>query len=147
LIATTEEIGAKGVTEEEVSRARQQILKARDRAATDTAQIGIALSEWTAQGDWRLYFIHRDRMEQVTPEKVQDVARKYLQRNNRTVGLFIPTEKGERVTVPPTPDVPAMVANYKGRAALAEGEEFEPTPEKGEARVTRLDLREGSEHT
>jgi len=143
LIATAEEIGAKGVTDEEVNRAKQQILKARDRAATDTAQIGIALSEWAAQGDWRLYFMHRDRVEQVTPEKVQAAAKKYVQRNNRTVGLFIPTEKAERVSVPPTPDVVAMVANYKGRAALAEGEEFDPTPEKIEARVRRLDLPEG----
>jgi len=143
LIGTAEEIGAKGVTEEEVNRARQQILKARDRAATDTAQIGVALSEWAAQGDWRLYFMHRDRVEQVSPEKVQAAAKKYLQRNNRTVGLFIPTEKAERVAVPPTPDVPAMVANYKGRAALAEGEEFDPTPEKIEARVRRLELADG----
>jgi len=143
LIATTEEIGAKGVTEEEVNRARQQILKARDRAATDTAQIGVALSEWVAQGDWRLYFMHRDRVEQVTPERVQAAAQKYLQRNNRTVGLFIPTEKAERVSVPPTPDVAAMVANYKGRATLAEGEEFDPTPEKIEARVKRLELADG----
>src|SRR3954453_16984789 len=143
LIATTEEIGAKGVTEEEVNRARQQILKARDRAATDTAQIGIALSEWTAQGDWRLYFMHRDRIEKVSAEKVQAAAKKYLQRNNRTVGLFIPTEKAERVSVPPTPDVATMVADYKGRPALAEGEEFDPTPEKIEARVKRLELPEG----
>src|SRR5437867_3927145 len=143
LIATTEEIGAKGVTEEEVNRARQQILKARDRAATDTAQIAVALSEWPAQGEWRLDFMHRDRIEQVTPERVQAAAKKYLQRNNRTMGLFIPTEKAQRVAVPPTPDVAAMVANYKGRAALAEGEEFDPTPEKIEARVKRLELAEG----
>jgi len=143
LIVTTEEIGKKGVTEEEVNRAKQQILKARERAATDTAQVGISLSEWAAQGDWRLYFIHRDRIEQVTPEKVQAAAVKYLQRNNRTVGLFIPTEKAERVEVPSTPDVAAMVATYKGRAGPAEGEEFNPTPENIEARVKRFELPEG----
>src|SRR6185436_10809575 len=97
LISTAEAIGAKGVTDEEVNRAKQQILKARERAATDTAQVGIALSEWAAQGDWRLYFLHRDRIELVTPAAVQSAAVKYLKRNNRTVGLFIPTEKSERV--------------------------------------------------
>jgi len=65
LISAAEVIGAKGVTDEEVNRAKQQILKARERSATDTAQIGVALSEWAAQGDWRLYFLHRDRVEQV----------------------------------------------------------------------------------
>ena len=143
LIATTEEIVAKGVTDEEVNRSKQQILKARERAATDTAQIGVALSEWAAQGDWRLYFLFRDRIEQVTPQQVQLAAAKYLQRNNRTVGMFLPTEKPERIAVPPTSDVAAMVANYKGRAALAEGEAFDPDPAKIEARVKRLELPEG----
>ena len=84
-IATAERIGLTGVTAEEVNRAKQQILKARERSSTDTASIGVALSEWAAQGDWRLYFLFRDRIEQVTPESVKAVAMKYLQRNNRTV--------------------------------------------------------------
>ncbi|MFO1514508.1 MAG: pitrilysin family protein [Verrucomicrobiota bacterium] len=143
LIAATEEVVTKGVTDEEVNRAKQQILKARERAATDTAQIGVALSEWAAQGDWRLYFLFRDRIEQVTPQQVQLAAAKYLQRNNRTIGVFIPTDKPERIAVPATPDVTALVASYKGRAALAEGEAFDPAPEKIEARVKRLELPEG----
>ena len=142
LIATIEEAGAKGVTAEEVNRAKTSILKQREMAATDTAQIGISLSEWAAQGDWRLYFLHRDRIEQVTPEKVQAVAARYLQRNNRTVGVFIPSEKADRVAIPPTPEVAALVANYKGRAAIAEGEVFEATPENIEARVKRSELPE-----
>jgi zinc protease len=143
LISTLENIGTQGVTAEEVNRAKQQILKARERAATDTAQVGIALSEWAAQGDWRLYFLSRDRIEQVTPDAVKAAAAKYLVRNNRTVGLFIPTDKAERIAVPPTPDIAAMVSDYKGRAAIAEGEVFDPTPEHIEARVQRLELPEG----
>ena len=143
LLSIVEGVATNGVTAEEVNRAKQQILKQREMAATDTAQIGVALSEWAAQGDWRLYFLHRDRIEQVTSEKVLAVAAKYLKRNNRTVGVFIPTDKAERVAVPSTPDVTAMVADYKGRAALAEGEAFEATPENVEARVKRSDLPEG----
>ena len=143
LIATIEETATKGVTAEEVNRAKTAILKQREMAATDTAQIGISLSEWAAQGDWRLYFLYRDRIEQVTPETVKSVAAKYLQRNNRTVGVFIPAEKAERVAIPPTPEVAAMVANYHGRAAIAEGEAFEPTPENVESRVKRAELPEG----
>ena len=63
-------------------------------------------------------FLHRDRIEQVTPEDVQSVAAKYLQRNNRTVGMYIPTAKPERVAIPSTPDVDALVSNYKGRDPL-----------------------------
>jgi zinc protease len=143
LLATIESIGLQGVTQEEVNRARQQILSARERAATDTAQVGIALSEWTAQGDWRLYFLFRDRIESVTPEAVKAVAKKYLVRNNRTVGVFVPTEKPERIAIPATPDVAALVGDYRGRAAIAEGEAFDPTPENIEARLQRLEIPEG----
>ena len=143
LVKTVEDVATNGVTDEEVKRARQQILKARERAATDTAQMGVALSEWAAEGDWRLYFLFRDRIEQVTPEKVQAVAAKYLLRNNRTVGVFIPTDKPERVAVPPTPEIAALVAGYQGRASISAGEEFDPSPENIEARAQRMDLPEG----
>jgi len=45
LMSTSEQIGTAGVTAEEVNRAKQQILKARERAATDTAQ------RWTLNHD------------------------------------------------------------------------------------------------
>ena len=143
LIGTVESVGSKGVTAEEVNRAKQEILKAREMGAANTSQIAVSLSEWAAQGDWRLYFLHRDRIEQVTPEAVKIVATRYLQRNNRTVGMFIPTEKAERVEIPPTPDVQAVVAGYKGRAAIPEGEVFDAAPANVEARVQRLELPEG----
>jgi zinc protease len=147
IISTVESIGSKGVTGQEVNRARQQILKAREMAATDTSRIAVSLSEWAAQGDWRLYFLHRDRIEKVTPEAVQAVAARYLQRNNRTVGLFIPTEKAERIEIPPTPGLAGLVADYKGRAEMAQGEAFEATPENIESRVQRFDLPEGVKAT
>ena len=143
IISTVEEIGAKGVTAEEVNRAKRQLLKARELAASDTSRVAISLSNWAAQGDWRLYFLDRDRLEKVTPEQVQAAAAKYMQRNNRTVGIFIPTEKPERVPVPATPDVAELFKDYKGREAVAAGEAFEATPANIEARVKRLDLPEG----
>ena len=143
LISTVESIGTNGVTAEEVSRARQQILKARELAANDTSRIAVSLSEWAAQGDWRLFFLRRDRIEKVTPEAVQAVAARYLQRDNRTVGLFIPSDKSEKVEVPGSPDLNALVANYEGRAAIAQGEVFEATPENIESRVQRSTLPEG----
>ncbi|MBM3854512.1 MAG: insulinase family protein, partial [Verrucomicrobia bacterium] len=143
LIATLEGFGATAVTAEEVARAKQQILKQRELAATDTAQIGISLSEWAAQGDWRLYFLHRDRIEQVTPEAVKNVATRYFKQSNRTVGTFIPTDQPDRAAVPPAPDLAPLVASYQGRAALAEGEAFDATPATIEARVQRAELPEG----
>ena len=143
MLTTVESLAENGVTDEEVNRAKKQILIARELAAANTSQIAVALSEWAAQGDWRLYFLNRDRIEHVTPAAVQAVAAKYLQRNNRTVGLFIPSDKSEKVPVPPSPDVASLVADYKGRAAMAQGEAFEATPANIEARTHRQDFPEG----
>ncbi len=143
LVAILEGVGEAGIPAEEVARARQQILKARELSATDTAQMGVSLSSWAAQGDWRLYFLYRDRVEQVTPESVKAAAAKYLKRSNRTVGIFIPTDQPDRVPVPPAPDVPALVAGYQGRSAIAEGEVFDATPANIEARVARSEFPSG----
>jgi zinc protease len=147
IVATVEEIGTHGVTAEEVNRARQQLLKARELAASDTNQTAITLSEWAAQGDWRLYFLHRDRLEQVTPGQVQAVAARYLQSNNRTVGLFIPADAPQRTTIPATPDVRSLVESYTGREAIAAGETFDAAPANIEGRAQRLDLPEGIKAT
>jgi zinc protease len=112
-------------------------------AAAGTSQIAIALSAWATQGDWRLYFLARDRIAQVTPESVQAVAVRYLQRNNQTVGVFIPTDKPARITIPSTPNVPALLADYQGRTAIAASEVFDAIPANIETRVQRQGLPEG----
>jgi hypothetical protein len=55
---------------------------------------------------------------------VQRVAQHYLQSNNRTLGQFVPTAKPQRAVVPPTPDLAGMLADYQGKAAVAQGEAF-----------------------
>ena len=90
-------------------------------------------------GDWRLFFLHRDRLRKVTPEDVQRVAATYLKPSNRTLGLFVPTQKPDRAEIPPTPDVAALLKDYKGDAAVAAGEAFDPSPANIESRTRALD--------
>ena len=115
IISVLEDVRRSGVTKEEVDRARQSFLKSRDLATGDPNRIAIELSEWAAQGDWRLYFLYRDRMEKVTPEQVKEVANKYLTTSNRTVGYFVPTSKPERTPIPEGPEIAKLVEGYKGR--------------------------------
>jgi zinc protease len=143
LLETVESVKDRGVTQEEVERARRQILKARELAATDANQTAVRLSESIAQGDWRLYFLTRDRVEQVTPEQVKEVAARYLARSNRTVGLFLPTGQPERTPVPNGPEIAKLVENYKGRAVRESAESFDVSPLAIEARVQRPEPIEG----
>jgi zinc protease len=145
MLAITESVGVDGVTAEEVERAKLHWLKNWELAMADSAGVAVQLSEWAAQGDWRLMFLYRDRLEQVTPDSVQRVAASYLQPNNRTLGLFLPTEETQRVPVPATPDLASMIGDYQGREALATGEAFDVSPESIETRTVRSELPVGLE--
>jgi zinc protease len=138
MLTVLDQAATSGVTREEVDRARQKILKNRELAAADPNRIAVELSEWGAQGDWRLYFLNRDRIEQVTPDQVKDIAQKYFATSNRTVGYFVPTAKAERTTVPAVPDIAKLVDGYQGRATKSESSETnDVAPLAIEARVVR----------
>jgi zinc protease len=136
-------VAKEGVTDEEVDRAVRRYLKDFEMSSSDPNSIALELSEWAAQGDWRLYFLARDRMEKVTPEDVKRVAAAYFEASNRTVGYFLPSEKPERTPIPENPDVAKLVEGYKGREAKSAGESFDVRPEAIEARVQRPDPIEG----
>lgn len=143
MIAQIESVGEEGVTEEEVERARTRILSQRELAAADTTQIAIEFSQWASQGDWRLYLLHRDRIEKVTSDQVQQVAKQYFRRNNRTVGFYYPTESAARVEIPETPNVADLLSDYQGREAIVAGEEFDPSLENIENRTQRDVINDG----
>ncbi len=132
------------VTEEEVERAKNDLLTSIDLAFRRSQSIALQLSEWGSMGDWRLFFLHRDRLKEVTPEDIRRVAAAYLMPSNRTVGLFMPVEdKPLRAEIPAAPNVGELVASYTGGEAVEEGEAFDPTPANVEARTSRFELPAG----
>jgi len=135
LIATLEGMAADPITDDEVERARTQLQNDIEMALTNPRELGIALSEFIAMGDWRLFFLYRDRLREVKREDVQRVATRYLKSANRTLGIFVPTPQPDRAEIPPAPDVAALVKDYKGAAAVAAGEVFDPTPANIDART------------
>jgi zinc protease len=137
LIKTVESVAEAPVTKEEIERARTALLKNIDLALNSSDRIGVELSEWLAMGDWRLFFLNRDRLKKVTPEDVMRVAATYLKPSNRTLGLFIPTKSPDRAEIPPESDVAEMLKDFKGTAQIAAGEAFDPSPSNIESRTIR----------
>lgn len=131
------------VTGEEVERAKAALLRQVEISFNNSAGIALQLSEWAAMGDWRLFFLYRDRLEQVTADDVNRVAQAYIKPDNRTVGLFHPTDDPDRAQVPDVPDVAALVEGYAGRDVVAEGEAFDPSPANVDARTTTFTLPNG----
>ncbi len=143
MLKTIEDVAHHGVAPEETERIKQQILKHREMAAADSGRIAVQLSEWAAQGDWRLYFLHRDRIEKVTAADVSKAAAKYLKPDNSTLGLFLPTKSPDRTTIPLIADLTKMIGDYKGRKDIALGEAFDVSPANIDARTKFQTLRSG----
>src|SRR5262249_7745441 len=118
MLEIVEDFVQKPATKEEVERAKASYLADHERALSKSETIALDLSEWIGAGDWRLLFVHRDCVAKVTPEDVNRVAAKYLKRTNRTSGILVPTGEVARVTVPETPDIVAMLKDYKGGKAI-----------------------------
>jgi zinc protease len=143
MLKVLENLKSQPITEAEVARAKQAINKQIELATNDTASLAIALTESMAAGDWRLFFLQRDRLDKVNAAAVQAVAEKYFKPSNRTVGRFIPTDTPDRAEVPGTPDIGALLKDYKGRAMVAQGEAFDPSPANIEGRTQRFTLANG----
>jgi zinc protease len=122
---------------EELSRALSQQLLFYERLMSSSQQVAQTLSENVAVGDWRLLFWDRDQLKKVTLEDIKRVSATYLIPSNRTVGEFIPDDHPLRAAIGATPDLTAMLQDYKGAAVEEAGEHFDPTPANIEARTHR----------
>jgi zinc protease len=130
-------------SKEEVERARTRLLKDIDLNLRNSERIGLFISEYAAEGDWRLLFLGRDRLMKVKPEDVQRVAAAYLKSSNRTIGEFFPDPKPDRAEIPAKTDIVAAFKDYRGEAAMAAGEAFDPSPKNIDARTERYALPSG----
>jgi zinc protease len=123
------------VTEEELKRAKANILKQIDQIYRNSSFLGTYMSEFIGAGDWRLAFIHRDRIENMTLDQVNDVVKKYFINTNRTVGEFVPTKSPVRIGIPHTEGVEEMVKTYKGKEGYGAGEAFDVSYDNIENRL------------
>ncbi|GLH72964.1 peptidase M16 [Geothrix limicola] len=143
LLREIEGLKDKPLTQAELDRARTQAQKGIDQALSDTKNMAISLSEAMAVGDWRTWFLDRDRMLSLTLEQVQTAATAYFKPSNRTLAQYVPTEKPDRTTAPAVPDIAAEVKDYKGKQVIAQGEAFDASPANVDQRTLRFTAPNG----
>lgn len=136
LTAAVESFAQTPPTAEEMERVRRSYLNDYERSLNDPQRVGVSLSEAIALGDWRLFFVGRERVRSITSAEVAAAAGRYFKRDNRVTGTFIPDNAPERAQVPPAPSVASLLANYKPAAASLSSENFEPTQENILKRTT-----------
>jgi zinc protease len=94
ILAELAKVAAEGLRDEEIEKAKQQIIAQEAYGRDGTFNIALLMSEAEAVADWRFYKDYARRIERVSGEDVRRVAREYFTEDNRTVGHFIPKEPG-----------------------------------------------------
>lgn len=135
LLATTESIAREPITADELARAKLKWLKEWDQSFTDPEAVGLAMSESISQGDWRLFFLTRDRVREAQLADVQRVAEQYLLPSNRTLGTYLPTDAPVRAPALARVDLTKEMSGFRPQAAAAKVEAFEATPANIDART------------
>ncbi|MGI9517335.1 MAG: M16 family metallopeptidase [Pirellulaceae bacterium] len=135
LLETMDDLGQELFTAAAVDRAKTRAMRRSENLTIDANAMAQALSSASAAGDWRLLFLQRDRVAEVSAEDVNRVAKKYFPPHNRTVGVFLPTDEAQRMLIPVVASIADVVKDYKGGEAVAAGEAFDPTPENLDARI------------
>lgn len=125
LLETIENLKKTPITKEELERSKANLAKQFDQISRNSSFLGKYMSEFIGAGDWRLAFIHRDRVESMTLEKINKALDRYFLETNRTIGNFVPTKKPVRVEIEHTEGLNNLVASYKGKEGYGEGEAFD----------------------
>ena len=126
------------------SRAQEGAARISTTRSTIRSSLAVALSDAIAQGDWRLFFLAARSLAHRDGRRRQRVATQYLKSSNRDdrhVHARRRSPTARRCRRASTS--PALVKDYKGDAAVAAGESFDPTPANLEARTQRFALPNG----
>lgn len=137
MLATIESVAQEPITEEELKRAQAQWIKGWEQAFTNPETVGVSLSESVAQGDWRLFFLLRDRVRALKLTDVQRVAEQRLLPSNRTLGVYLPVDKPVRAPIPARADAAAQLKAFQPQAAASAVQAFDASP----ANIDRLTQR------
>ena len=103
-------------------------------------RVDLNCRELPRMGDWRLLFLHRDRLKSVPPEDARESRRRTSSRRKPDVGIYIPTKEPARAEIAPPPDVVSLLNDYKGGEAMTVGEAFDPSAASVEGACSRATM-------
>ena len=113
LVAEYESIKKGGVTDEEVSKAKAQLVASMKFRQDGSMAVAGSLNEAIASGDWTLYTRYEDLINSVTAESIKEIVNKYFLEDLSTVGYFIPEISGSQAERKPATSAKELVEMKK----------------------------------
>ncbi len=145
LLDTVSSLTKEPPTADEVNRAKSALLKSAEATLRDSRRLALQISEWESMGDWRMFFLYKQRLAEVTPADVAKAAETYLKVSNRTVGRFLPDEAPSRTEISQVKpeDLTTALKGLKVDKEVVAGEEFDASPSNIKARTAYSELIPG----
>ncbi len=143
MTSVIEELSQKGISADELRRFQARALVEHERLVRSPQELAHSLGIFSTLGDFRLLFLLRDRTARLDVVTVQQAAKRYLTRQNRTVAQFIPEELPPIKHARPAVDVATMLKDFRGGAKVQPGEPFAQTPTQVAQRVIEKKLPMG----
>ena len=129
-----------GVTEEELNRQKADQEMMFERTLSDPEEFGVELSDYIALGDWRLFFVDREQVKNVTPAQIDAAAAKYFVRDNRVVGLFVPDDHPKRAEIAQAPSAEELISRFTFKETGAEVEAFDSSQDNIDKRTQIIEV-------
>ena len=120
LKAALQQVAEKGVTDEEVKRAQQQIEVQVIRSRDGTYPFANSLGESVASTNWKWFLDYVDNVKAVTADDVKRVAASYLTPDHATVGWFVPVPSAPKQAPMAAAPAPPATAPKAASAASTE---------------------------
>uniref|UniRef100_UPI00374D288E insulinase family protein n=1 Tax=Undibacterium sp. TaxID=1914977 RepID=UPI00374D288E len=146
MLDTVEGFATSPATQEELDRARAKLESDLEQVYNDPEKFAVSLSDSIGNGDWRLFFMFRDRLQALKLEDVQRVAVTWLKSSNRTSGSFIPDAQPDRVPAPAKVNIAEQVKTFVPGTAMAQAENFVATPDNIDRRTQTGSLGNGMKY-
>jgi zinc protease len=149
MLDVIESFAKQPVTEAELARAKAKLESNYATTYNDPEKFAVALTENIGNGDWRLFFLFRDRVRALTVADVQRVAETWLKSSNRTSGSFLPVispAQPDRAPAPAKVDLAEQIKSFKPGKAVAQAENFIATPENIDKRTETGKLANGLQY-
>ena len=93
-----EAIKQNGVTEEEVDKAKAQLIANMKFRQDGSYMVAGSLNEAIASGDWTLYTTYEEKVSAVNAQDIQSIVERYFLEDLSTVGHFVPKSSGAQAT-------------------------------------------------
>ena len=94
--AEIERLKTEPVTKEELDGVKTRFRAGLIKQFNDNTQMAGQLTEWQAlTGNWKNLFLYLQKLEKVTPDDIQRVAKATFTPGNRTIAVIEPIETAE----------------------------------------------------